>query len=54
MSENFDSIYPDFLRTGLGKLHTLGVGLDLRLCSRRSNISGATCMSRMTSRGFSK
>lgn len=29
MSENFDSIYPDFLRTGLGKLHKLGVGRDL-------------------------
>jgi hypothetical protein len=29
MSEHFDSIYPDFLRTGLGKLHSLGVGRDL-------------------------
>lgn len=29
MSATFDSIYPDFLRTGLGRLHTLGVGHDL-------------------------
>lgn len=29
MSSSFDSIYPDFLRTGLGRLHTLGVGHDL-------------------------
>jgi hypothetical protein len=29
MNETFDSIYPDFLRTGLGKLHSLGVGRDL-------------------------
>ena len=29
MSAAFDSIYPDFLRTGLGKLHSLKVGHDL-------------------------
>jgi len=29
MSQTSDSIYPDFLRTGLGKLRTLGVGRDL-------------------------
>ena len=29
MSETFDSIYPDFLRSGLGKLQTLGVARDL-------------------------
>ncbi len=29
MGERFDSIYPDFLRTGLGKLDSLGVGRDL-------------------------
>lgn len=29
MSQPGDSIYPDFLRTGLGRLQTLGVGRDL-------------------------
>src|SRR5438132_958203 len=29
MSETFDSVYPDFLRTGLDKLQTLGVSRDL-------------------------
>jgi hypothetical protein len=29
MNDTLDSIYPDFLRTGLGRLHTLGVGHDL-------------------------
>ncbi len=29
MPSSFDSIYPDFLRTGLGRMHALGVGREL-------------------------
>ncbi len=29
MPATFDSIYPDFLRSGLGKMHTLGLGQEL-------------------------
>jgi len=29
MSSHFDSIYPDFLQAGLGKLEALGVDMEL-------------------------